>query len=120
MEFKFRAWHPDYQEMIYSTDEPLYEKREYYPFCFPVGFSHYPEEGWEIMQFTSFKDDSGKGVYDGDITDDGRLVQYHKGAFWLKQINGDGNFPLHFLRSNRLDRMIIGNKYQNPELLQSL
>lgn len=117
MEFKFRAWHPDYPEIIYSSNEPLCDKREFYPFNFSVGFSHYPEKGWVIMQSTGFKDDSGKESYEGDITDDGRIIIWHKGAFWLKQINGDGNFPLHFLISGKLDRMIIGNKYENPELI---
>lgn len=71
----------------------------------------------EIMQDSGFDDNLGHDAYEGDITDDGRIIVWHKGAFWLNQINGDGKFPLHFLITGRLDRKIIGNKWANPELL---
>lgn len=42
-QIKFRAWHPDWGEMIYSNMYSEWrDKREWYPVCFEIGFNHYP------------------------------------------------------------------------------
>lgn len=50
-EIKFRAYHPNFGEMVYGDmNNILYEKREFM-MMFDVGFSDYPESGWSIMQY---------------------------------------------------------------------
>jgi len=67
-EIKFRIWCKELGKMIYSCKSDEQGKREYIPFCFPIGFS-----GWEnyelspLMQFTGLKDRNGVEIYEGDI-----------------------------------------------------
>ena len=130
-EIKFRAWNKEHGEMVYSTNNFLYEKREFYPFCFEVGFSHYPEENWEIMQFTGLLDKNGKEIYEGDIVKYEALTRFHddcdherevvkydekKSGFspmiWQKVVeDGFYNYEIENLE-------IIGNIHQTPELIR--
>lgn len=73
-EIKFRAWNPDWDEMVYSGLEIIFDKREFYPFGFEVGFSHYPTEGWTIMQYTGLKD----GTKWEQLTEQERFDFYNK------------------------------------------
>jgi hypothetical protein len=117
-EIKFRAWNPEHDEMIFSSRETAFEKREFYPFCFSVGFSHYPLDGWEIMQFTGIKDCNGKEVYEGDIVKYNELpccIEWDDGAFEL--IRND-NFIMHLWNIVPIRLEIIGNIYESPELLK--
>ncbi len=67
---KFKASHPDWDSPIFSEEwgEDCFQKREFYPFCFPVGFSGYPKDGklWKIQQYTGFKDKKRRSIYYGD------------------------------------------------------
>jgi len=71
---------------------------------------------YELMQFTGLKDNNGKEIYDGDILTGGFTVVYYNGAFgfWAKENSVPNFFMLYrYLRSNK----VIGNIYENPELL---
>lgn len=122
-EIKFRAWHKELEDMGYSH---AYENHVKYP-----GF-------YEIMQYTGLKDKNGKEIYEGDIvrkvpdewmskTDDSislkdflisianiGLVEYSTAEFILtnkkyrdKIYDGYGHGSIE----------VIGNIYENPELL---
>lgn len=88
---------------------------------------------YEIMQCTGLYDKNGKEVYEGDIVecfqfDDSDFrskVTYKNGAFGYMSpcfdmfigFESNNNFKWHNGKSDRIK--VIGNIYENPELLES-
>lgn len=76
----------------------------------------------ELMQSTGFKDKNGKEIFEGDIlgTKNGLLngvVEYRTDlGMWTNSLIRYNNFER--LCSIAGDREIIGNIYENPELLE--
>jgi uncharacterized phage protein (TIGR01671 family) len=76
-----------------------------------------------IMQFTGLVDLNGKEIYEGDILkrSDG-VIKYvffneKQGGFYTQFLNGAGFIdPIKYATDR--DCVIIGNIYQNPELLK--
>ena len=68
-----------------------------------------------IMQFTGLTDKNGKEVYEGDILDSKCAVSFNDGMFGIfdkHNYMGLNSYMSKF-------REVIGNIYENPELLQS-
>lgn len=80
-----------------------------------------------VGQYTGFTDKNGKRIFEGDIVqfdyvdDDGNdavedfLISYKKGAFFARQL-GNIKCPSNILHIKQ--RHVIGNKWDNPELLE--
>lgn len=77
---------------------------------------------YELMQFTGLLDKNGKEIYEGDIISnqytDNYLVVFRDGGFKLTpEPQGEG-FVGDCSEFNCMVREVIGNVYENPELLK--
>lgn len=115
---KFRAWDKDSKVMFYGVD-------------FIDGFwteGGIPKLGAlygsidTLMQFTGLLDKKGKEIYEGDVV----LYQFLDGG-WAEQpvVYGGAAFGVHGFLLNqisgdgtKLEVEIIGNIYENPELIK--
>lgn len=122
-EIKFRAWSKVAQQMV-SWDE-IKDKGNL------LELINNPQ--YVLLQFTNLKDRNGAEIYEGDVLEYGRnkrrlIVEWDlDGGHWSELSQGDtcgccytGIDMLKdasFNCTNGRDCMIIGNVYQNPELL---
>ena len=113
-EIKFRAW-DFYEKEMYSADKC--KVNAWLPngsscLLYPKGHEKEFQLRLEFMQFTGLKDKKGKEIYEGD-TDKKRGVCKKK--FYVFE-NEDGFECLVSNITNDIE--IIGNIYENPELLK--
>lgn len=123
-EIKFRAWHKDLKKM-FKIGQITLEKgtwnfepndRDF------IGMSIPFQPSFVLMQYTGLHDKNGKEIYEGDIVGDSEIkwtVKWnkHRMGFCLypttKQLYDE--MPINV--ENKLSFKIIGNIYDNPELL---
>lgn len=102
-EIKFRAW-----AIKAKTMHPVWMKLD-------------DEEGrYILMQYTGLKDRDGKEIYEGDILKgEGEVVWFELSASFRVNPSRENN-DICFTNSfaNIDDCEIIGNVYENPELLE--
>lgn len=84
-------------------------------------------DDYELMQYTGLKDKNGKEIYEGDIVIDewGDDKMIHSVKFDLENAQflfySINTSPVEInLFSDLLDVRIIGNIYENPELLETI
>ena len=128
-EIKFRVWEKGANEMLY----PIWETKEvngghhndYWYVSKVTGF--YSSLGWVLrsegfksMQYTGLKDKNDKEIYEGDIVEkkEGRgVVEFHYFGTWhAKEPLTGRSLPLG---GDLAHVEIIGNIYENPELLKA-
>lgn len=130
-DIKFRAWFHDTQEMKNVETNNLYKgNKSSWLYLSPHPASNY--RSVEVMQYTGFEDDEDTEIYGGDIIefcdfnslrtggieDDVihvSVVKMSKGS-WIVE-NGKHQDYLYQVLINDSDAKVIGNIYENPELL---
>lgn len=118
-EIKFRAWDNINKEMVYETT-PI--------FFFGNCISNYDilRKYETVMQYAEIKDKKDKEIYEGDLVslreaERRYVVKFHKGCFKLFHADPKLNDML-WGAIERVEELlwtieVIGNIYENPELL---
>ena len=115
---KFRAWSKAFEKMLQGNYDNQYKDFRFDPYGYGLG-----NESLEIMQFTGLLDKNGKEIYEGDIVkvDWGSM----KNEYPIKELGNPfaiefrfyGWFPFDKYLPMPEDIEVIGNIYENPELL---
>lgn len=120
-EIKFRAWHKVKNIMVYDNEDDTYG---YWDGCrnSNVGMintilnSQYYKE-YKFMQYTGLRDKNGKEIYEGDIAKYENMIgkiMFFNGSFILSDFEEETEWELGVINE---ELEIIGNIYDNPELL---
>lgn len=137
---KFRFWSGtkmfyDIENVLECLKQQTYHNEGFKP---PHGFDHVGEENSKFMQFTGLKDKNGKEIYEGDVLKiqqqvggsgefpyDGKKQERIVVVFW-SNFRASWSCKFSELANNDLFRYVqnggkcevIGNIYENPELLK--
>lgn len=115
---KFRAWINDIKRMDYLEESAS------------LGFVTNNPYGYPIMQFIGLKDKNGKEIYEKDVaapmSNDFQpkykgnwIIDFEDGTFVAKRKDGNYNQWLPYWSYDIFAVEIIGNIYENPELIES-
>ena len=134
-EIKFRAWDKKRKEMLLAGDYPQDEEVMNLMdidweglgilfdgdiiACDECGrFAYLANDRYVLMQYTGLKDKNGKEIWEGDIVKGIRGIGgecvFICGRFSIRYKDGT---HLTFISENKNDVEVIGNIYENPELL---
>lgn len=114
-EIKLRAWDKSENQMSYSD-------MEFFDDMIGFRFKHWgidvdTIDDIEIMQFTGLLDKNGKEIYEGDIV---LICSFNDEKNLYEVIIKDiRHLPEEFYGSNFTWSEIIGNIYENPELIKT-
>ena len=124
-EIKFRAWHKKDKIMWFPTMIEIGDLLDNAVYSYPKGniVPHYPNE-CILMQHTGLKDKNGVEIYEGDIVRDNNTIEvvvYQAPSFVMKKPikRGFSKRWSMFVRCPKYNQFeeVIGNIYENPELL---
>lgn len=115
---KFRAWSTKFNKFMAEGFHIIGEV-----ILFNLLNQHSLEElnTLKIQEWTSFKDENGKDIYEGDILacSDSSItgkwpVGFANGCFVLDEID---LLEEYIMEDNILELVVVGNIFENPELL---
>ena len=118
-EIKFRAWDKRHNSMEYINDLYWFEEN---------GIHDFNDDNYIFMQNTGLKDKNGKEIYDSDIVKvtwgSGKIVFYEGkyceslGYHYLRDTkNKEDDDIICIYDYSQMD--VIGNVFDNPELLKN-
>lgn len=129
---KFRAWDKENNQMLFPDDTDKIYFEITVDGVVTYDMNHILPDGTftcldtGIMQSTGLKDKNGIEIFDGDFLTDGEerwIVRYSETecGFTASGVGKSGCWSLyHLANGKKKGRLIevIGNKYENPELLK--
>ncbi|NOY72403.1 MAG: hypothetical protein GXP14_08500, partial [Gammaproteobacteria bacterium] len=119
--FSFRAWHKKNKEMVYFDNKKA--AKDQYQSSAVIRLMAGDDSG-VLMQHTGLTDNNGKEIYEGDILIDhvGKgVVEFADkyAGFRVNYKNGQGKWFYDYnLKGERESIQVIGNIYENPEMLE--
>lgn len=127
-EIKFRGWCNERKKIVLSSDDNWIGNYDDLYFCDLQNILNDPNIN--LMQYTGLKDKNGNEIYEGDIVEaiDEELfnIEFSDGKYWcVGYKQGEpiiDIFEPYFLDRESIESqqiVIIGNIYNNPELLAS-
>ena len=140
-EIEFRAWNG--KEMVYDfaviNGKVFVEENPKTSNCINIDidgkkgsfyddWATYNHKAWELMQYTGLKDKNGVKIFEGDIISctlsfEGRTLPHIGVVIYSDNIacfctkNDAGDTPM--LKHCTNTRLIVGNIYENPELMEA-
>ena len=121
---KFRAWDSLIKQMVYNIEQTY----DYGCYGCSNGGSLSHESFWDVlcdeqcvvMQYTGLKDKNGKEIYEGDIIynsteEENFVVEWFEEA--ARYVFSGISVTMDFDNYYEYELEVIGNIYENPELL---
>ena len=130
-ELKFRAWLKKEKKMVFiSSLDFFYPTGLISEFMYVTDDLDERAEGIdaEIMQYTGLKDKNSKEIYEGDILGYKTLahnrtwnciVSFEDGSFIYREPSPWDKYSIILRGDEMSSAEVIGNIYENPELLES-
>ena len=117
-EIKFRAWDKINKDMFNVESINFQERRVYKD---TVSYRNF--EDIDLMQCTGLKDKNNKEIYEGNIIFlHGRkykVIFKTEGARFVLR-NNEFELEITFINNNNKRMEIVGNIYENPELMEEV
>ena len=124
-EIKFRAWDKRRKEM-YFPEELIWNEDHEFIYASDLSSGHVQYDEIELMQFTGLKDKNRKEIYEDDV------VKCEGGLLLIQWKDNLAHFHCDYLKTIKENireiRMynlnekseVLGNIYENPELLRGV
>ena len=121
---KFRAWDKENKEMLEIEDLHWDECTREFLIRTTMYSDYFTPEEMMLMQYTGLHDKNGKEIYEGDIIKvkmyDGKYENY-KIVFRNAEFEAINEDDTNFIATDvwNIYTEVIGNIYENPELLEA-
>jgi uncharacterized phage protein (TIGR01671 family) len=118
-QIKFRAWNPDDKRIEYPLVFAICSNGKLQPLI-KCSDGNRAYKDYPIMQYTGLTDKNGKEIYEGDIVQRG-VITFSRGKFQGTYFDSNGDFAEDWEDDlcQEKDIQVLGNIFENPELLQS-